>query len=129
MTAKDELEGLAEDVREAIGALYMDGRLDLPKLDAVVAELIRLARENAELRESVRKANSQAERFERECYLHGDRAERAESELAALRKRIADAPVISVSRHPISGVMRAVVSDPNLDGKRVRLLLDDAEVG
>lgn len=45
------------------------------------SELRRLHAENLQLRESLKKANSQAEHFEREWYLRGDRIEVLEREL------------------------------------------------
>src|SRR5690348_5035164 len=96
----NELEGLAEPVREAI--VLMDERNTVYGCwNLLRAELIRLARELRAERLSNAAAN------EVNCAA----LERAETELAALRKRIAESPVVSVSRHPISGVMKAVVSD------------------
>lgn len=62
---------LPQEVAEAIGALYMDGRLNLPNLDIVQSHLHRLAEENAEFREMVAEWRA--------------KAATCESELAALR--------------------------------------------
>lgn len=131
----NELEGLCESLRAAMDSLRV-GHTHNPAWNMVRDELIRLARENAGLRsrcnvfvQSTARFRGDAERAESECEkLRADaddyrdaiseavgRTQRAESELAALRKRIEEAPVVEWSRYFDYG-------ESSLVGKRVRLV-------
>lgn len=87
----NELDCLPEPVRKAMTRLenYLHITIDgkhfrSEDYDTIRAELLRLARENAELRDGA--AYTNALRLARD---QAERAERAESELAKLRERIA----------------------------------------
>jgi uncharacterized protein YceH (UPF0502 family) len=83
-----ELDLLPENVRAAYQHVYRDATKCMDGYSLTLcAELLRLAKDCAE-HATWRDINEQA-RFQAQ-----QRAERAESELAALRTRIADAPVL-----------------------------------
>jgi hypothetical protein len=94
----------------------------------VRAELLRLVAENEALRSKCNVLMSGSTR-------HLGRAERVEAELAALRARIAEAPVASVQRVSdyMGGIERqyvcyesdSIIDIPALHNKRVRLVVED----
>lgn len=122
MTSPDELAGLPEDVREAVEYVERWVRDDTD-WQKVRAELLRLAREVVQSRTDVRVAREMVRPFR-------ERAERAEAELAALKRRIAEAPTATVfgtTHLTDTGVDQAGIEygphdTPLDDGQRVALL-------
>lgn len=130
MNNPDELAGLPEDVREALSYFAaaetaLEGEGHNGTMYATIrAELVRLARENAELQQSLDRLHG-ARFSDRACAALKDRAERAEAELTALRRRIAEAPTMRLTFGPT--VLPALHDyDPNkltaISNKRVALL-------
>jgi hypothetical protein len=113
--AGSELAGLGEEVREALNTIDFVTPSEvvtvcaIRALRTVRAELLRLARENALAKEKCRGLYDRMENLER-----------AEAELDALRKRIAEAPTGTLRMDGIWNLDRRIPS--KLNGKRVALL-------
>lgn len=121
----NELDALPESVREALRWLIEDADSWRPATDhvrCIRAELLRLTRENGECRSNERIAIKRA--LER-----GKRAVKAASELAAIKKRIAESATGIAKRSLAPGrlVIDGFDDDPSdYHGLRVALLpLDD----
>jgi hypothetical protein len=127
-----EMDGLPEEVRKALeGIKYSCTMLSCcsQEYDLVRAELLRLVRENAALAEKKPSTHEIFRQLE-------ERAERAESELAELKRNIAEAPVMefpSMKPKDSAGWLRVIESSKalrNAKGQRVALLpLDDGGEG
>lgn len=120
----NELEKLKPEVREALEDIDDCMRMDIKvvpvgALGVIRAELVRLARDNEALRSKCNVIMSGSTQ-------HLGRAERAESELAALKRRIAEAPTAVVKQFYANLTLEPF--DPPawaLRDKPVRLLLDE----
>lgn len=126
-TNREDLELLPESVRDAIRRTEVTVEMfdtlvtvDRDDWDAIRAELLRFASENMEFRKQVADWRSKAATFE--------------SELAALRQKIAEAITVPVVKDmhdtgSVFGLVRASLNE-RLIGKRVALLpLDDGGEG
>lgn len=118
----DELEDLRPEVREALidfdswmGSFeYADGELPRERFCIIRAELLRLAGERDELRTAYTSA-SQSRDYWKEC------AGRASSDLASLKARIEEAPVVTIND---SGHIIGDGYVPSLRGKHARLVVE-----
>lgn len=136
-TEQSERMRLAEVAAEARAYGYvtfadvMDDAAD--EIERLRAQLRADEAEIAELRAEVeRQARLNGMGAERELALLS-RAERAESELAALRERVAKAPVADIAEdgkhNGESSLLSAAIKAGYYQGKRVRLLIDDEQEG
>ena len=128
----DEMAGLPEDVREHVANMDAHNTVN-GSWNAVRAELLRLARENADLHKtfdaktvhvSIPSPTMYAE-FENYARPFKQRAERAEAELAALKRRIAEAAtgIAKRSLAPSCLVIEGFDDDPgDYHNERVALL-------
>lgn len=98
----NELDKLRPEVAAAVRTMSGEagGNRD-DAYDVIEAELLRLARENETLIAKCAVLMSLRKR-------HRARAERAESELAALKRRIADAPVVECTPSDAPGIIQIV---------------------
>lgn len=123
-----DLDALRPEVREAVE--YMDtggvARIAAGGWRIIRAELLRLTDDNARLRDP------EGEWINRGALDHWkDRAERAEAELAALKARIAEAPVAYLTSKTgvgpcnVASMAHGVVFDSSSYGKSVRVVLDE----
>ena len=115
-----DLSALPQPVREAAELFDIDAEKGTrytrhDDWQTIRAELLRLTGENAELRSIV-------ERIGHELGIAVHEEHKAESELAALRKRIADAPVVTLGAIVRGDVVMPVFGDPD---KRVALVACD----
>lgn len=127
----NELDKLKPEVREAYSTLDAEvspsGRVSYEAYRAwctIHAELVRMARDNEALRGKCNVIMSGSTQ-------HLGRAERAESELAALKRRIAESPVVECPPDKPTtedGWLQVIEWAKGVNwtkGRRVRLLLDD----
>lgn len=124
----DDLSTLPEDVQEAVSVAdrwagtYEHGFSAKNEWDTIRAELLRLARENAELHESAMGGYEDG--------WHALRNERGalRTELAKLKARIAEAPVAMLV-HGNGDLLVAVSAEHPTDwaGKTVRLLVEEVD--
>jgi hypothetical protein len=116
----DELENLRPEVRDAL--FNVGKRCDAEVFDTLTAELLRLTDDCARLVDCIN-----AQPPTRRSLI--DRAERAEAELAALRAKIADAPITQVTRMAAiggGGYEWAGCRVPDeWNAKRVRLVVEE----
>jgi alkylated DNA nucleotide flippase Atl1 len=143
-----ELDALPESVKEALDEIAHNVgtedearivRAALLRYRAMVSdrsrEMLRLVHESGELKTRAEKAEARVQELEREngLLVRGHKValsawRDAEAELAAVKKRIAEAETFVVHRHPAGAVMATYMCNSKLDGKRVALLpLDDEE--
>ena len=131
-----ELAGLSAEMRDAIAMFDADaipGDMQTSAWTTIRAELLRLARENAEVHNALRL------RMQHLAHMR-ERAEHAEAELTALKRRIEEAPVYKCDADVISGrdydyISAVLIHDdpafqyPDIDGTRVALLPVGGEHG
>lgn len=124
----DELDPQRPEVREAVqeldGKAYPGSRTH-ERWQTIRAELLRLADENAQLRDVLADRD-----MDREMAAQANkRAAHAEAELAALRGRVAEAPISTcgdVHAETMGGCDYCMLqAPPQLSGKRVRLVVEE----
>ena len=117
----DELDKLRPDVREAVDAFDIGARIGMTfgnkGWNIIRAELLRLAGVEAQLGEVC----SIWTRDKESAVRFLDRAEKAEAELAALKTRIEEAPVVTIND---SGHIIGDGYVPSLRGKHARLVVE-----
>ena len=122
----NELDTLRPEVADAVSALDETTCMTNPGLKwyaTIRAELLRLARNDADARIALDADHDWKEMYER--------AKKAEAELAAVKARIADAPVAYLTSKTgvgpcnVASMAHGVVFDSSSYGKSVRVVLDE----